>query len=204
MPNPILNLPNVVLASASPRRYELLKSLGIAFKVVKPDTDESFSVSIAALEVAPFLARKKAEAYSGLKTDEILITCDTTVCLDGMVINKPENKDEARQMLQTLSGRDHTVVTGVCLRSAEKEVIFSEKTLVRFKKLTENEIDYYLEHFKPYDKAGAYGIQDWIGFIGVERIEGCFYNVMGLPVARLYKELVGWIGGDFMGYTERF
>jgi septum formation protein len=192
MDHPLKHLTGIILASASPRRHELLSGLGLPFRIVKSDTEESFPPDIPVLDVAPFLAKKKADAFEGLKKGDFLITCDTTVCTNNMVINKPADYVDAKRMLKTLSGKEHTVVTGVCLRTIDRELLFSEKTIVKFAPLTESEIEYYLERFKPYDKAGAYGIQEWIGYVAIERIEGCYYNVMGLPVARLYKELVGW------------
>ena len=171
----------LVLASNSPRRKELLAGLDLPFTIrVIGDIDESYPEGLAATDIPLFLSKKKAEAYlSTLADDELLITADTIVWNDNQVLGKPKSENEAFDMLRALSGHTHQVITGVSLTS--KSVTFSN--------LTEAEIHYYLEEFKPYDKAGAYGIQEWIGYIGVESINGSFYNVMGLPVQRLYREL---------------
>ncbi len=184
--------PQLILASKSPRRQFLLKEAGFDFSIRTLDTDESFPGSLEPVEVAPFLARKKAEAFD-ISGNEILVTADTTVCLPDLVLNKPTDISEAKAMLMALSGRDHEVVTGVCLRSLFKTQVFAEKTKVYFKTLEEEEIDHYIRIQPPFDKAGGYGIQEWIGYIGIERIEGCYYNVMGFPVARFYQELKRFI-----------
>jgi septum formation protein len=140
--------------------------------------------------VAAFLARKKASAYlSALKGDELLITADTIVLLDGMILGKPVDKDEAREMLLTLSGETHRVITGVCFTSQHKQVSFSDTAHVTFGTLSEEEVDYYISKYSPLDKAGAYGVQEWIGYVAVERIEGSYFNVMGLPIYKVYREL---------------
>ena len=179
----------IILASKSPRRQELLKGLGLSFKIKTKEINEDFPNSIDNSDVAAFLAKKKAESFA-LSNDEIIITSDTTVLLTNRILNKPQNTEEALRMLQRLSGKTHEVCTGVCIKSIEKEIIFSEFTSVTFKLLSLDEIEYYIKHFQPYDKAGSYGIQEWIGFIGVEKIEGCYYNVMGLPVSKLYQKLL--------------
>ena len=181
----------VVLASASPRRRELLSATGIEYTLAsKFECEESYPVSLDALDVAPYLSALKSANYPyQLNYNEILITADTVVVLNGRVLGKPQNEAEARKMLADLSGSEHTVVTGVTLRTAEREHTFSSRSVVRFAELTGEQIEYYIERYRPMDKAGAYGIQEWIGYVGIEGIEGSFYNVMGLPVQRLCKEL---------------
>lgn len=179
----------ILLGSKSPRRKELLKGAGIQFTLVNIDSDEDFPEEMAGEKVSEFLATKKAEAYTGNLENKILLTADTTVYLEGEIINKPLNEADAIAMLTKLSGKIHSVFTGVCLRSKSKEISFTDKTNVYFKVMTKDEIEYYVKKFKPSDKAGAYGIQDWIGYIGVTKIEGDFFNVMGLPVNRVYDEL---------------
>jgi septum formation protein len=186
---------NIILASASPRRQDLLKHLGIPFKVeVRPVDENNFGSEMSAEEVALTLSRKKANAFKreDMANDQLLITADTVVCLENELLGKPANRQEAVDILLKLSGKKHEVITGVCIRTLERETNFSVSTSVYFKKLRKDEIDYYVDHFKPYDKAGAYGIQEWIGYIGIEKIEGSFYNVMGLPVLRLYEELMNF------------
>ena len=178
----------IILGSKSPRRQELLKKLGFSFEIKIIDFDEDFPKTLNNYDVALFLAKKKAKFYE-LSTNEILITTDTTVLLSNHIINKPQNNEEAIEMLKSLSGKTHQVSTGVCIKSLDKEVTFSDFTNVTFKPLSLDEIKYYIKHFDPFDKAGSYGIQEWIGFIGIEKIEGCYYNVMGLPLSRLYQEL---------------
>lgn len=182
----------VILASKSPRRQYLLKELGIDFKtVVNNNIDEVFSLDLKGADIALHLAKVKADACEQhIRENVLLITADTIVWLEDKVMNKPENFYEAFEMLKDLSGKKHQVITGVCIRSEEKTVLFDEVTEVYFKELSEDEIKYYINAFKPYDKAGAYGIQEWIGYIGINRIEGSYFNVMGLPVRRLYEELL--------------
>ena len=181
----------VILASASPRRRELLSATGIEYTLAsKFECEESYPSTLDALEVAPYLSALKSVSYPNpLSYNDILITADTVVVLNGRVLGKPQNEAEARSMLADLSGSEHTVVTGVTLRNAEREHTFSSRSVVRFAELTEEQIEYYVERYRPMDKAGAYGIQEWIGYVGIEGIEGSFYNVMGLPVQRLCKEL---------------
>ncbi|MES2679143.1 MAG: Maf family nucleotide pyrophosphatase [Bacteroidota bacterium] len=182
----------LILGSASPRRQDLLKSLGFEFrnKPVKVDEDE-WPKDLEAHEIPIFLAEKKADAYEDeLKENELLITADTVVWCEGKVFNKPANFAEGKKMLETLSGKMHEVFTAVCLKSANKQTTFYDVSKVYFKKLKAEEIEYYLTNFSPYDKAGGYGVQDWIGYIGIDKIEGSFYNVMGLPVKDLYEELI--------------
>lgn len=181
----------LILGSGSPRRQELLKSLGFDFIVNPINADESFSDTLKAEEIPLYLAKKKANAYPDkLKANELLITSDTIVWCEGKVLNKPANFNEGMKMLSSLSGKMHEVFTAVCLKSANKELLFCDVSKVYFKNLTTEEITYYLTNFSPYDKAGGYGVQDWIGYIGIEKIEGSFYNVMGLPVKKLYEELI--------------
>lgn len=182
---------HIVLASNSPRRKELLAGLGIEFDVrVLPDIDESYPATLLAKDTAEYIAEKKAAAYrKSMAEDELIITADTVVIVDNEVLGKPADAAEAHEMLQKLSGRTHQVVTGVCLTTQTQTVHFSVETDVTFKMLTEEEIDYYIENYKPFDKAGAYGIQEWIGYIGCTGLRGSYYNVMGLPVQRIYTEL---------------
>lgn len=161
-------------------------------EIVSIDVDESINIDIPANQIAEILAQRKSEAYPStrLLDNEILITADTIVVLDGKKLGKPQTRDEAVSMLNALSGKMHHVYTGVCLKTNQRLQAFTEQTSVHFKTLSQKEIDYYIDHFHPLDKAGAYGIQEWIGMIGIQRIEGCYYNVMGLPLARLYKEII--------------
>lgn len=183
----------LLLASQSPRRQELLAKLGYPIEIVKNKVDEHVSPDVPADRVAEHLARRKALAgypVAHLADDEVLVTADTVVVLDGRVLGKPASHEEASAMLHSLSGRSHEVYTGVGLTTrCESCHSFTEKTTVHFRPLEDKEIEYYIDHYRPYDKAGAYGIQEWIGMVGVSRIEGCYYNVMGLPVARLFEEL---------------
>ncbi len=181
----------LILGSGSPRRQELLKSLGFEYRLLPINADESFPETLKAQEIPLFLAEIKADAFPHeLKEKELLITADTIVWCEGKVLNKPANFKEGKEMLQTLSGKMHEVFTGVCLKSANKQTTFFDSSKVYFKKLTNDEIEYYLTNFNPYDKAGGYGVQDWIGYIGIDKIEGSFYNVMGLPVKELFEELI--------------
>lgn len=181
----------LILGSASPRRQELLKSLGFEFSLQPTHADESFPSELVAHEIPVYLAEKKAAAYSGeLENSEVLITADTVVWCDGRVLNKPADYEEGEKMLTVLSGRMHEVFTAVCLKTRSQQITFFDTTKVYFKQLTSDEIDYYLKNYSPYDKAGSYGAQDWMGYVGIDRIEGSFYNVMGLPVKLLYEELM--------------
>ena len=185
----------IILASNSPRRRELLAGLDIDFEVrVLPDIDESFPATLPAAETAEYIARKKAAAYREVMADdELVITADTVVIVGDEVLGKPADAAEAKAMLGKLSGRTHQVVTGVCLTSRERSVHFSVKTDVTFKQLSDDETDYYIRTYRPFDKAGAYGIQEWIGYIGCTGLHGSYYNVMGLPVQRIYTELQQFI-----------
>ncbi len=182
----------VLLASNSPRREELLRGIDIDFEVkVLPDIDESYPDNIPSEEIAEFVAIKKAKPYAAsLHEDELLLTADTIVLLEDTVLGKPANKKEAKQMLRQLSGKTHRVITGVCLTSTKKQTSFSATSDVEFGKLTDQEIEYYVERYSPMDKAGAYGVQEWIGYVAVKHIEGSYYNIMGLPIQRVYRELI--------------
>jgi septum formation protein len=180
----------IILASQSPRRQQLLADLGIPFVAQSMDVEEVFPVGLGMNEVPVYLAELKATAFlPQLKDNQLVITADTIVWLDGQVLNKPSGYDDGFRMLKDLSGKKHQVITGVCLLSTHKKISFFASTDVWFKELSDEEIHYYLENFRPYDKAGAYGIQEWIGYIGIQRIEGSFFNVMGLPVQSLYEHL---------------
>lgn len=181
----------IILGSNSPRRKELLSGLDIEFNVkVIPGLEENYPETLDPQEIPVFLSKQKAEAYlSSLDDTMLLITADTIVWNGNAVIGKPKNRAEAIQMLRSLSGHEHHVVTGVCLTTTKKQLTFSVISSVRFASLSDEEIIYYVDKYKPFDKAGAYGIQEWIGYVGVESISGSFYNVMGLPVQRLYQEL---------------
>ena len=182
---------HIILASNSPRRRELLSGLGLDYEVrTLPGIDESYPDTLQGEEIPVYISSKKTSAYlDALKDNELLITADTIVWLDGRVLGKPADEDEARQMLRDLSGKTHQVITGVTLATTTFQKSFASVSQVTFASLTEEEISYYVSHYHPMDKAGSYGVQEWIGFIGVERIEGSYFNVMGLPVQRLYREL---------------
>lgn len=182
---------NIILASASPRRRELLRATGLEYSLApKFECEELYPSTLAAEDVAAYLSELKSRAYPmPLALNDILITADTTVVIDNEVLGKPATEAEACEMIGRLAGREHSVVTGVTLRSVDYTRSFSSTSRVRFAPLTEEQIAYYVENYKPMDKAGAYGIQEWIGYVGIESIEGSFYNVMGLPVQRLCREL---------------
>jgi septum formation protein len=185
---------NIILASNSPRRKELLAGLDVDFEVrVLQGIDESYPAELPTQDIAGYISQKKAAAYRGtMGSDELVITADTIVVLDGEVMGKPADEEDACRMLRKLSGRTHQVITGVTLTTKERQQSFSVETDVAFKELTDAEIDYYVQHYKPMDKAGAYGIQEWIGHIGVTSISGSYFNVMGLPVQRIYEALKGF------------
>jgi septum formation protein len=188
-----LNRYRFILASKSPRRQQLLRELGIPFELITKEVDESFPAHLQEGEIPLYLCRKKADAFDGELTPETLvITADTVVWINNHVLNKPESRDEAINMLRELSGSRHEVYTAVCIKSSVKQESFAARTDVWFKPLTQGEIEYYVDNYKPYDKAGAYGAQEWIGYIGMERIDGSYFNVMGLPVKELYEKLAGW------------
>lgn len=181
----------IVLASNSPRRKELLSGLNLEYTVrVLPDIDESYPDTLKGEEIPMYISREKAEAYrNSMAEDELIITADTVVCINEKVLGKTRTLEEAKEMLRELSGKTHQVITGVCLMTRDLQRTFSATTQVTFDVLTEDEIEFYVEKFRPLDKAGAYGVQEWIGFVGVSRLEGSYFNVMGLPVQRLYQEL---------------
>ncbi len=187
---------HIILASNSPRRKELLGGLGLDYEVrTLPGIDESYPDTLQGEDIPVYISSKKASAYlDSLKNNELLITADTIVWLDGRVLGKPSDEEEACQMLRDLSGKTHQVITGVTLATTAFQKSFASVSQVTFASLTEEEIKYYVNHYHPMDKAGSYGVQEWIGFIGVERIEGSYFNVMGLPVQRLYRELVSLNG----------
>lgn len=182
---------NIILASNSPRRRELLGQLGIEYTVKSLEgVNESFPKSLPKGEVAEYIADKKAQVcLKTISENDLIITADTIVCVEDEILGKPKDETDARRMLRKLSGRDHEVVTGVVVATKNRQVAFSVTTLVRFANLSDEIIEHYVENFKPFDKAGAYGIQEWIGFVGVESISGSFFNVIGLPVQRLFQVL---------------
>jgi septum formation protein len=183
----------LILASNSPRRKQILNDAGFDFTVSVKEIDESFSTEIPVNMVAEYLAKKKAEAFSEISDQIIVLTADTIVAVDNLILNKPADKNGAADMLKKLSGRTHVVHTGVCLRVGNIENSFTDTTIVSFKSLTDNEIDYYIETCKPFDKAGAYGVQDFIGMVGIDKIEGSYFTVMGLPIHRVYEALQPYI-----------
>lgn len=181
----------ILLASNSPRRRELLAGLDIDYRVTAlPEVDESYPNTLSGEEIPLYISQEKAAAYRCfMKDNTLLITADTIVWLDGKVYGKPRDTADAKAMLQALSGKTHTVITGVTLTSLQKQISFAVSTEVTFAALDDDEIDYYVEKYRPLDKAGAYGVQEWIGYIGVTGLKGSYYNVMGLPIQRLYTEL---------------
>lgn len=186
----------LILASHSPRRRELMKGAGLDFLLADGyEVDEIYPPEMPAKKVPEYLARLKSDAYpDALAPDDILITADTVVILNGDIIGKPKDREDAVAMIGRLSGREHVVVTGVCLRAADKSRSFSVGSRVSFRELSEEEIIYYVDTFRPFDKAGAYGIQEWIGYVGIKGVKGSFYNVMGLPIQTLYVELEKFTG----------
>lgn len=184
------SIPPVILASKSPRRQELLRLMDIDFKVVLKDVDESYPGGLTPPEVALHIARKKAEAFDETITNEVVLTADTIVCIDGLILGKPETEAHATEMLQMLSGKVHQVITGVCLLYKGRYNNFYDQTEVLFRKLSDTEISNYVSKYQPMDKAGSYGIQELIGLIGIERIEGSYTNVVGLPTEKVYAQLI--------------
>lgn len=182
---------NIILASNSPRRKELLSGLNIPYEVkTLPNIDESYPDNLIGKDIAIYIAKEKANAYlDQLDGNTLLITADTIVLLDGKIYGKPSDDTDAKQMLRDLSGKTHQVITGVCITTKDKQVSFGVSSEVRFAKLEDDEIEYYVSNYKPFDKAGAYGVQEWIGYIAVEYISGSYFNIMGLPIQRLYREL---------------
>jgi len=182
---------NIILASGSPRRQELFKELGLDFKIKVKPIEEVYSLNLKQEEITNYLAELKAKAFDiELSENDLVITSDTIVWIHDKALEKPKNELEAARMLQELSGDNHKVITSICLKSKNNQKTFFDATTVYFKELTEEEISFYVEKYKPFDKAGAYGIQEWIGFIGVTKLEGSYFNVMGLPVHKLYEELM--------------
>ena len=183
----------LVLASNSPRRKELLRGLGIDFEVrLIRDIDESYPAALPVNDVAVHISKAKASAYlDTMSENEVVLTADTVVVCDGQILGKPQDAEDARRMLGLLSGKSHEVITGVTLSTLQWQRSFAVTTMVWFKELSADEISFYVDNYRPFDKAGAYGIQEWIGYVGVQRIEGSYFNVMGLPVQRIYEELKG-------------
>lgn len=180
----------IILASKSPRRQFILTEAGIYFSVKPVHVLENYAEGIPVNEVAQHLAEKKAKQFPYLKENEIVLAADTTVIIENKILGKPTNQKEAVQMLNLLSGKTHHVTTGVCIKDRHQVVAFSDTTLVQFKVLTDEEIEYYIKNFEPFDKAGGYGIQEWIGMIGVTKIEGSYFTVMGLPIHKVYESLL--------------
>ncbi|MCR5014862.1 MAG: Maf family nucleotide pyrophosphatase [Bacteroidales bacterium] len=180
---------HVILASKSPRRQELLRGMGVAFEILTKETPENYPSDLPLDEVPKYLSLQKSLAFDDdeLPADYLLITSDTVVICEGEILGKPKDREDASRMLELLSGKTHHVVTGVTVRSAGKTESFAVRSNVTIAELEQDEIDYYIEHCKPYDKAGAYGIQEWIGYVGISGLEGSFYNVMGLPTRKLYQ-----------------
>jgi septum formation protein len=182
----------LILASSSPRRQYLMTEAGLKFTIEKPNVDESFPADMPVDQVAKYLAAKKAEYFRLNLRDQIVVTADTVVILFNKILNKPADRAEACEMLSSLSGRTHVVMTGVCIISKEKEESFDDTTEVTFQSLTRDEIEFYVDQYKPYDKAGAYGAQDWIGMVAIKKISGSYFNVMGLPIHKVYEHLKHW------------
>ena len=185
---------NFILGSNSPRRKEILKEIGLDFSIYPSNIDENFNKEIDLEDIPVFLAEKKANALKNkLKENDILITADTIVIYKNELLSKPENSYQAKEMLEKLSGKSHKVITGVCLLSKNNKSIFSNKTIVTFNDIDKFEIEFYVNKYKPFDKAGSYGIQEWVGLIGVKKIEGSYTNVVGLPASMVYTELKKFI-----------
>ena len=180
---------NIILGSQSPRRKELLKLMGLDFKVKKINVNENFPQNFSATKAAVFLSKKKANAYS-IKKNDLLICADTIVYSDRKILGKPSTKKQAATMLKAISNKKHFVVTGVTIKMINKEISFYERSIVYFNKLSRQEITFYIENYNALDKAGGYGIQDWIGIIGIKKISGCYYNVMGLPTSLVYNQII--------------
>jgi len=182
---------NVILASGSPRRQQFLKDLGITFTIRTKDIEEIYPKYLHGSEITDFLAKLKAKAYDNeLAENDLLITADTIVRFNGKVLGKPKDKEHAIQMLTELSGEGHEVITSVCIKTIDKQIVIHDTTDVYFKKLSAEEIDFYVTNYNPLDKAGAYGIQEWFGYIAVKKIKGSYFNVMGFPVHKFYKEIM--------------
>lgn len=185
---------NIILASGSPRRQQFLKDLNLEFTIRLKEVEEIYPAHLNESEITVFLAKLKADSIKDeLKSEDILISADTIVWLDNKAIEKPDNREMAYEMLLKLSGRTHLVISSICITTLNKQSIVSDTTLVTFKELSQDEINYYIDNYKPYDKAGGYGIQEWIGYIGIEKIEGSYFNVMGFPVHKFYQEIIKFI-----------
>ena len=181
---------NIILASKSPRRQQFFKDLNIDFTIKLKEVEELYPQKLKGIEITDYLANLKAKAYKDLKDNDLLITSDTIVWLENKALGKPKNYHEAFVMLKNLSGKKHEVITSISIKNKKFQKIINDITTVFFKKLSDEEINYYINNYKPFDKAGAYGIQEWIGFIAIDKIEGSYFNVVGLPVHKLYKELM--------------
>jgi septum formation protein len=183
----------IILASGSPRRQQFLKELDIDFEIRLKEIEEIYPDHLQAEEITDFLAKLKASAFEkDLQDNEVLITSDTIVWLRNQALGKPNDTNHAVKMLSEMSGKTHKVITSVCIKTKQKELVFHDETLVTFASLTFEEIEYYLKNYQPYDKAGSYGIQEWIGLVAIEKIEGSYANVVGLPTHKLYKELMNF------------
>jgi len=181
---------NVILASKSPRRQQFFQDLDIDFTVQLKEVEEIYPPELKGIEITDFLADLKSQAFTNLSEKDLLITSDTIVWLDEIALGKPKNPEDAFNMLRSLSGKNHKVITSISIKSKNYQKIINDITTVTFKELSDNEINYYIKNYKPFDKAGAYGIQEWIGFIAIDKLEGSYFNVVGLPVHKLYKELM--------------
>lgn len=181
---------HIILASGSPRRHQFFKDLDIAFTIQLKEVEEIYPASLKGLEITDFLADLKSKAFTNLEEKDVLITSDTIVWLDGKALGKPKDKPAAFEMLRALSGKKHEVMTSILIKSNYFQKIVNDTTVVYFKEISDEEINYYIDNYKPFDKAGAYGIQEWIGFIAIDKIEGSFFNVVGLPIHKLYDELM--------------
>ncbi len=182
----------IILASNSPRRKQFLTDLGLTFTIKPANVNEEYPSHLKGKDIALYIAQQKASVFNNLDTNSIVITCDTIVWIDDMALGKPENSDDAKQMLQQLSGKTHEVISAVCIKSNQKKQLFYDVTQVTFNNLNSLDITYYVDTFKPLDKAGSYGIQEWIGLIGIEKINGSYTNVVGMPMEKLYNELIKW------------
>ena len=189
-----MDLPKIILASKSPRRQELLRQMDVDFEIVLKEVDESYPENLTPEEVAVYIAHKKAKAYDGSIGNEVVLTADTIVAIDGLILGKPDDEAHAVEMLKRLSGRVHKVVTGVCILHKGEYNLFHDVSEVFFRKLTDKEITTYVEKYKPMDKAGSYGIQEWAGITAIERIEGSYTNVVGLPTEKVYQQLLRLTG----------
>jgi len=187
---PLKNLPKIILASKSPRRQELLRLMDVDFRIVLKDVDESYPEHLSPQEIAVYIAEKKAKAFDESVNDEIVLTADTIVSIGGHILGKPESKAHAKEMLAMLSGKVHQVITGVCILHKHQYNLFHDISEVFFRKLTADEISFYVEKYEPLDKAGAYGIQEWVGLTGIQKINGSYTNVVGLPTEKLYQQLI--------------